>query len=296
MKLSLSNLKTADYKQLLIDHGEKVVIAVVGLLIAGVLYGANWKATDKTPTQLTELADKAKQQIDQRPWPEKQEKEKAGLGQGNDLAGKVAQMLTPVSASVYGISPLNPPLHPDKTLISMPRWLPVQNLIADSGVAEISLKPGSPPLDDGGFIRKTPKEKEPKSKARDRAKRREANQPKKEEKKEENDDSIPEDSNPRSLSAEVAWACSRWGESATDKKGWRPGTKESEETVQPAVTVAVKPVGRGYRFVAVRGIFPLADQISELARVTGWPSNQKELQRFVQFHDFKLERQTRVDD
>ena len=45
---------------------------------------------------------------------------------------------------------------------------------------------------------------------------------------------------------------------------------------EPAATPAsTKPGGRGYRFIAVRGIFPLRDQMAELARVMGLPSTQR---------------------
>ena len=300
MKLALSSLKTVDYKQLFIDHGEKVVIAVVGLMVAAVLYGSNWKATDKTPTALTDKADKARQEIEERPWPEKQEKEKAGLGQGNELAGKVAQLLTPVSASAFGIRPLNPPLHPDKTLISMPRWLGVQHIIAEAGVAELQLKPGVPPLDES-FIRKTPKEKEPKGKAREHTKRRELNPPKKE-KKEENDESIPDELKPKQpvgqggFGGMAATHLGRFNRDRRDKdKGRRGRGMDEVEQPVPVRKVETKPVGRGYRFVAVRGIFPLRDQVSELARAMGLPTSQKELQGLVQFRDFKLERQTKIE-
>ena len=64
MKLAVPNLKTLDYKQLLINHAEKVVVAVIGLMIASVLYGSNWKGTEKTPTELIDKAEKSKQEIE----------------------------------------------------------------------------------------------------------------------------------------------------------------------------------------------------------------------------------------
>lgn len=294
MKLAVSSLKTVDYKQFFIDHGEKLVLVVIGLMIALVLYGSNWKATDKTPATLTGKADEAKQKIDERPWPAKEEEAKAGLGQGNELAGKVAQLLTPISASTFGIQPFYPPLHPDKTLISMPKWLAVQHVIATDGVADIQLKPDVPPLDDS-FIRKTTKEKETKVKTRER-RRREPTPPKKE-KKDDKDESIPDElkpKNPVGRGGGFGMGFANRALKRADKRGSR--REEKEEPAEPPVrAVATKPVGRGYRFVAVRGIYPLRDQLSELARAMGWPTNQKELQSYVQFRDFKLERQTRID-
>jgi len=182
MKLAVSSLKTVDYKQLLINHGEKVVIAVISLMIATVLYNSNWKATEKTPTALIDKVDNVRKEIEENPWSEKLEKQRAGLGKGNELASKVTQMLSPISVSAFGIQPLDPPLFPDKTLISMPRWLPVQDVIAEAGAAEFTLKPGMTPLDDS-FVRRPPKEKDSKVKGpRERTRRREPTPPKKEKK------------------------------------------------------------------------------------------------------------------
>lgn len=302
MKLAVSSLKNLDYKQLAIDHGEKVVIAFIGLLIASVLYGSNWKATDKSPSELKEKAEQAATKIEEQPWPATAERKKAGLGQGNQLADKVALLLTPVSASGFSIQPMNPPLHPDKMLISMPRWLPVQHLIADSGFADLSLRPGTPPLDEG-FIRKEHKEKESKAKARRERmermmKQREAALMPKTPKKDENDDSIPEELRPKSpVAADAGGGFGIGRRSGRMGPGGGGSKKRKTEEVAPTPVrqVAAKPVGRGYPFVAVRGIFPLADQVKELARATGSPSSEKDVQSLVQFRDFKLERQTRSD-
>jgi hypothetical protein len=295
MKLSVSSLKNLDYKQLGIDHGEKVVIALIGLMMVTVLYGSNWKGTDKSPNEITEKADKAMQQIEASPWPEKDEKAKAGLGKGDELGEKVALLLTPVSPTGFAIKPLNPPLHPDKSLISTPRWLPVQHLIADAGVADILMKPGVPPLDES-FIPKKTKEKEPRSKAmRDRTKRREAAPPKKE-KKEESEDAIPDELKPKdgTGSGGLLGMGTRLMSRRKDKGRYRGDVGPADQP-PPERKVVAKPVGRGYRFVAVRGIFPLRDQVSELARAMGKPTTEKSLQSLVQLRDFKLERQTRVN-
>src|SRR5580658_1661235 len=101
--MKMPNLKNIDYKQLGIDHGEKVVIALIALMIGGVLYGSNWKGTEKSPTELKDRADKTEKEIDDRPWDEQKEKRANGLGKGNELAEKVAMLLTPVSGSGFSI-------------------------------------------------------------------------------------------------------------------------------------------------------------------------------------------------
>ena len=84
----------------------------------------------------------------------------------------MAELLAPISAFPYAIPPLCPPLYPDKTLISMPHWLPVEHLVADYGVAEVATKPGERPLDDT-TIRKPHKDRDKKDKSRRERKRRE---------------------------------------------------------------------------------------------------------------------------
>jgi hypothetical protein len=303
--MKIPNLKNLDYKQLGIDHGEKVVIALIGLMIVSVLYYSNWKATDKSPTEMKERAEKTKKEFEERPWDEQREKRLAGLGQGNELAQKVSMLLSPVSATGFSIEPLNPPLHPDKTLISTPRWLPVQHMIADASVAQISMRPGTPPLEEGVFIRKPPKEKETKGKRRERMRQQRDAKEAKQEKKEETDDNIPEDLKPKGQvggqaggfggGMGVGMGGARMGRGRTaDKRGSKRKGSEDEPEM-PKRQVALKPAGRGYHFVAVRGIFPLRDQTAELARAQGVPSTEKGLQGQVQFRDFKLERQTRID-
>jgi hypothetical protein len=250
--MKMPNLKNFDYKQLGIDHGEKVVIALIALMICGVLYYSNWKATDKSPIELKERAEKTTKDIEERPWDAQREKRLAGLGQGNELAAKVTMLLSPISVNGFSIKAFDPPLHPDKTLISTPHWLPVQHLIADAGVAEFSMRPGIPPLDDG-FIRKT-KGKDVKKSRRERVRQqrdaKEQKKDKKEKEKEESDDSIPDDLKPKSA------------------------------------------VGGG---TGGGGATGMGGQTAELARAQGLPSTDKSLQGQVQFLDFKLERQTRID-
>ncbi len=302
MKLAVPNLKTLDYKQLLINHAEKVVVAVIGLMIASVLYGSNWKGTEKTPTELIDKAEKSKQEIEAQAWPATAERKKAGLGKGNQLAEKVAELLSPISASPYAIPPLCPPLYPDKTLISMPHWLPVEHLVADYGVAEVATKPGECPLDDT-TIRKPHKDRDKKDKSRRERKRREP-KPAAKEKKEETDDAIPPELKPKQGIGQAGFGGAMGGTGVMSKalkrridKGRRGAVPDDMAApAEPAATPAsTKPGGRGYRFIAVRGIFPLRDQMAELARVMGLPSTQKELQGYVQIHDFKLERQTRIE-
>src|SRR6202451_3846464 len=297
MKLSASTFKNFDYKQFFINHGEKVAIAVVALLIGSVLMGSNWKATDKSPQELIDKAKKTQQVIEEHGWPDS---EKRALGQGNDLGTKVVQLLSPVSSSSFGIQAFNSPLHPDRTQILMPKWLPVEHLIAEYGVADLQMKPGIEPLNEG-FVRNKPKEKESRAaKAhQERLKRLQQKFDKMEPKKPEIDEeNLPEDLKPK----EGAQGGKFGGRllPGAEKRIEKKGTHGEDEPVipgrpAPKASTVKKNNSRGYRFVAVRGVFPLMNQVRELARAMGLSTNQKNLLGMVQLHDFKLQRQTRVE-
>ncbi len=79
-----------------------------------------------------------------------------------------------------------------------------------------------------------------------------------------------------------------------DKRRRRDDARPADQP-PPRRRVVAKPVGRGYRFVAVRGIFPLRDQVSELARAMGKATTEKSLQSLVQLHNFETQAQTRVN-
>ncbi len=70
-----------------------------------------------------------------------------------------------------------------------------------------------------------------------------------------------------------------------DKDDDTPVVKTESRPVQ-------KPIGRGYHVVAVRGIFPLREQVAELVRAMGNGISPHDAQELIQMHDFKLERQT----
>lgn len=68
MKFSAASLKNADYKKLLINHGEKLVIGVVALLVLLVLWRTNWSRYQGTPEQMSESAEKADQLLAKSQW------------------------------------------------------------------------------------------------------------------------------------------------------------------------------------------------------------------------------------
>ena len=159
MKLAVPNLKTLDYKQLGIDHGEKLAIAIIGLLLVFVLWSTKWsKPIAESPTELIEQANSTDEQIKKQPWPESEAKL---LKTGMDLNGRTTSLLTPLELSPWVLPiPLNKPYHPDRTLIKKPKWLAVKDLIADAQAVDIEMDPKIARLNEG--FRKLKKEEPPK--------------------------------------------------------------------------------------------------------------------------------------
>jgi hypothetical protein len=81
------------------------------------------------------------------------------------------------------------------------------------------------------------------------------------------------------------------------RQGRRRKKGSEEDTSDDAVAKEKKkekekPVGRGYHVVAVRGVFPLREQVTELAGKMGTGYSRQNAQELIQLRDFKLERQT----
>ena len=95
MKNLIAKLKTADYKQVAIDHGEKLVAGLLGLMLLFALLTTSWSTYEKTPQELTDKVDGAKQAIAGKTWADSEDAQKglysaaAGLKQD-----QVLQLLT----------------------------------------------------------------------------------------------------------------------------------------------------------------------------------------------------------
>ncbi len=310
MKLAVPNLKTLDYKQLGIDHGEKLAIAIIGLLLAFVLWSTRWKEPiAESPSELIERAVSAEDKIKKQAWPKS---EVDLLKTGTDLHGRATALLTPLEFSPWMMPiPLNKPYHPDRTLIGRPKWLPVQQLLADAQVVDLEMDPKIARLNDG--MKKMRKE----DKA-DKAKKNDKKEPEPEEKPD-----VPEElrrtsasdggSGLKGFGGGMGFGGGRGsgarGMGGGGKKGKEPGERvenkgkrKGRNRRKPAEDEAAaeekaakrekeKPVGRGYHIVSVRGVFPLREQVAEMMRAMGNAVTRREAQDNIQLHDFKLERQ-----
>jgi hypothetical protein len=317
MKLAVSNLKNVDYKQLGINHGEKLAIAIVGLLLLLVLWSTKWKQpVTESPAELIEQATTAEDKIKKQPWPPAEE---AALKTGTDLDGKATSYLSPLELSPWVLPvPLNKSYHPERALITRPKWLAVKDLIADVQAVDLEMDPKIEPLKEGFK----------KLKEKDSVKQVKKNETPKEEEK---PDEVPEEFKRSGATGGEGGGFNPFGRGGGGRGGMmggggrgggfgrgksgdrdpgvpNPGRKGSRrkkggkqqpdsETSTAGVSLpgqkkAPKLVGRGYHTIIVRGVFPLREQVTELVRAMGNAVSRRDAQDLVQMHDFKLERQT----
>jgi hypothetical protein len=301
MKLSVARLKSFDYKQFGIDHGEKLGVALVGVLLALALLDTTWQRFEGSPEELTRKAEDAKAKVTTQEWPKA---EAAALSQGGDqLVTRVEKMITPIDGSRYKIiQAFNTSIQQEKSRFTQPRWFPVKKLVADFAVAPVVLNPDVPPLKEE-FVRKNqPKDKDEKKK--DRTPKTKPTQvvagtkkgKGKKEAAKDGDKVVSEEFQPR------AGATKKGNNEPLITMGMgnrldeeRRLDREMRQRVQEDKVIAKKQHqnARGYRFVAVRGVFPLYEQEVELLRAMGEPqTNVKRVRDRIEIDDFKLERQT----
>jgi len=313
MKLAVSNLKNLDYKQFGINHGEKLAIAIVGLLLLLVLWSTKWKQpVTESPDQLIAEATTAEETIKKQPWPPA---EAAALKTGTDLDGRATSYLSPLELSPWVLPvPLNKSYHPERALITRPKWLAVKDLIADAQAVDLEMDPKIEPLKEGFK----------KLKEKDAVKQiKKSDAPKEEEKPEEIPDELKRTNgsvadsgggfNPfgrgrggrgmmmggeggfgRGVGAGRDPSVPNSGRRGSRrKKNAPPDSDTATASVSPpGQKKAPKLVGRGYHAIIVRGVFPLREQVTELVRAMGNAVSRRDAQDLVQMHDFKLERQT----
>jgi len=310
--MKLPNLKTLDYKQLGIDHGEKLAIAIVGLLLLFVLWSTKWsQPVAKAPTELIDQATTTEEKIKKQPWPESEGKV---LNTGADLNAKAVAMLNPLEFAPWTLPvAMNKPYHPDRTLITKPKWLAVHDLVANAQDVDLEMDPKVARLDEG--FKKLKKEDTSKAE-----KAKKAEQEKKEKEAEEKTE-VPEDLKRNSdiggsgglgglggmggglgrggtMGGMGRGKRSKGGENeripnigrGKGRKSRKPG--DDTPVVKTDSKPVQKPIGRGYHVVSVRGIFPLREQVAELVRAMGNGITPHDAQELIQMHDFKLERQT----
>ena len=230
-------------------------------------------------------------------WPPEDAGKLAGTGDG--LSKRIDKLLVPIDPAPFQLTQeFNPSWHPEKVRIKRPQWLPVKDLVADAGVAELVLDPKVPALDENFGRKALP------SRLTRRRKLIEVTKTKNPPRKRRRKPSTSPKNSSRGAAAPAAppvAACSvfeagAYGDKKKDKNDRNNEAPADDNALKPGLGKVVRRQtnnGRGYRFVAIRGVFPLREQGLALA-VAMNKSYEKDVQDLVQVNDFQIERQTMV--
>ncbi|MBC8115046.1 MAG: hypothetical protein H7062_11745, partial [Candidatus Saccharimonas sp.] len=131
----MKKLKSIDFKALFINHGEKFGLAVIVMIVLLALGRTSWSRYAGTPEDLDKKAKDARQRFTSstgNPWP----KEKAESFKVVDFNDRARQLFAGLGLSRYAFSTeLTVPLYKKRELAREPDYMPVEYLIAHAGVA-----------------------------------------------------------------------------------------------------------------------------------------------------------------
>lgn len=271
MKNLAAKLKGLINKQALIDHGEKVILGVIGLFVLICLVGTSWSRYDKQPEEFTKKVEQGEAAIRASAWTEEKKTE---FKSSRDISQAVKMLHTSLDTSRYVYSTnWYWPMYPTGVKVTEPRWLAPIQPIADGGKFVMIENPIEPPQGrDLAVVEGAPGTK-PKEDDEDFAVRKPGNNA----------------AGGANAGAGLADSGILAGAGATPAKGsfekMMSGMSGMETSGQSGPTINA----RGARFVAIRSVFPLGDQLDEL--VKAMHENKPKAAELIEFMDFEVERQ-----
>lgn len=138
MKFSASNLKNMNYKQLLLNHGEKFAVGLAGLIAVIALCVTTWTPYQKTPKSIEKKANTADTTIRQATWPQS---EQTNFPSRDTLKKKIKVMEESIDLAQFTSSiDLSFTLAVKEKLHTNPIFLPVTQLIVSPIVMAIPTK------------------------------------------------------------------------------------------------------------------------------------------------------------
>lgn len=145
----MKKLKSIDFKALFINHGEKFGLALIVLIVLLALGKTSWSRYAEAPEELDRKAKDARQRFsspDNR-WP----KEKEESFKVVDFTDRAGQLFQPLDlAKVEFSTPLVTPLYRKREQASEPVLMAVEFLIADAGQAILGVSPANSAVVDSG--------------------------------------------------------------------------------------------------------------------------------------------------
>lgn len=131
-------MKKFNFKAIFADHGEKLGFGFILLLVLGVIGTSEWFPYDKDPSEIITKADNVKQQIESNVWPEDVKKSFTI----RDYGQNIRDLRGPLATTGYDYStPLWQPLYRPQQLAKDPKFLAVMELEAKAGMFILAVAP-----------------------------------------------------------------------------------------------------------------------------------------------------------
>lgn len=280
MKNLLAKLKGTNYKQAAIDHGEKLFLGVIGLFVLICLGGTSWSRYDKQPKEFQDKVEAGERNIQASAFTVEDQNKYKPL----DIMQAVQTLQSPLEPGRYEYSTnWFWPMYPTLKKISEPKWLALIEPIADFGKAVIV---ETPPVDASQTSVATAIE------GSDAAKKLAADDDNEEFAPKRN---VTNDPMGRTSSGAGAADPMPMGTGASSPVSYKNLTSSGGNSGSGmGMGMGMNQGGRavnahGNRFVSVRAVFPLGDQLDELVKVMH--EQKQKVADFVNFLDFEVERQ-----
>lgn len=295
MKNLVAKLKGLNYKELALQYGERVGLGVVALIVGFCLFSTRWSAFAKAPGELETAATTAQQQVVSSVWPETQKTELKVV----DFVDSWDKRSKGVEVVRYEYRhPMSPKLYPREEPVDEPKLEKIEELVATAGTFVMStLPPGYADQLAATGENTTPSAVTATADPSSEFARRDA------------------------TGATGAGAAPGIGSSAmpggpvkgpaAGHEGGGASKKKSKSAAgsasalessafgsaggegYPGMAAMPTASGRGVRFVSVRGVFPMYEQLKKMQRALRLESLEQTAQ-MVDFVDFKVQRQRAV--
>lgn len=145
MKKSMAGLNGRAIKLFFLAHFEKMIFGVCLIIAIWACFQNRWGGYDQYPQDLTAKVDETTRVLRESDWPEAERKSITSY-RFIEQAQKVAQTS---NWEKFAIERLYWPLYPRKMQASEPEWMQVEDLKVDAGQALIALKSKTPEADVG---------------------------------------------------------------------------------------------------------------------------------------------------
>lgn len=281
-------------KALFVNHVEKmglgVIVFAVVLIWAKEYFGGSWKLERRNPNALIAEIKQKRVEINSGKWPAEKRQEFALV----DFSDRAATLLRPIDVSKYELSTeLFVPLNRPKEKAREPDLLAVESLTATEGHVILALYPLDEFEQEEGDMQMADAKAEGEEEVPDEFRRRDVADPADimpadEDEPEEFRKQRFKGTRKQALGAgAVRWggdALAGQGKAVRGDKGAGLGGGDDLRT-----TSGQRPQGRF--FVAVRGVWPIRQQLERIQKAMHLPTTNAALDH-LQILDFELERQT----